>query len=85
MVYSLSLSLSLSLGVPVSEAAVIDLNQVSGNEIVLTEDSSLLQSYLPTISKGETFAIKGKHTGVSGFLCLGRLFQGQPNEAALCI
>ena len=24
-------------------------------------------------------------TGVSGFLCLGRLFQGQPNEAALCI
>ena len=23
-------------------------------------------------------------TGVSGFLCLGRLFQGQPNEAALC-
>ena len=22
--------------------------------------------------------------GVSGFLCLGRLFQGQPNEAALC-
>ena len=25
------------------------------------------------------------HEGVSGFLCLGRLFQGQPNEAALCI
>ncbi len=23
--------------------------------------------------------------GVSGFLCLGRLFQGQPNEAGLCI
>ena len=23
--------------------------------------------------------------GVSGFLCLGRLFQGQPNEAAHCI
>ena len=70
MVYSLSLSLSLSLspslGVPVSEAAVIDLNQVSGNEIVLTEDSSLLQSYLPTISKGETFAIKGKHTFTIG-------------------
>ena len=22
--------------------------------------------------------------GVSGFLCLGRLFQGQPNEAAFC-
>ena len=67
MVYSLSLS--LSLGVPVSEAAVIDLNdlnQVSGNEIVLTEDSSLLQSYLPTISKGETFAIKGKHTFTIG-------------------
>lgn len=62
-------SLSLSLGVPVSEAAVIDLNdlnQVSGNEIVLTEDSSLLQSYLPTISQGETFAIKGKHTFTIG-------------------
>ena len=27
----------------------------------------------------------GDQTGVSGFLCLGRLFQGQPNEAALCI
>ena len=27
----------------------------------------------------------GKFEGVSGFLCLGRLFQGQPNEAALCI
>ena len=26
-----------------------------------------------------------KASGVSGFLCLGRLFQGQPNEAALCI
>jgi len=25
------------------------------------------------------------YLGVSGFLCLGRLFQGQPNEAALCI
>lgn len=32
---------------------------------------------------------EGRHVldvmGVSGFLCLGRLFQGQPNEAALCI
>lgn len=27
----------------------------------------------------------GHFGGVSGFLCLGRLFQGQPNEAALCI
>ena len=27
----------------------------------------------------------GISAGVSGFLCLGRLFQGQPNEAALCI
>ena len=26
-----------------------------------------------------------REAGVSGFLCLGRLFQGQPNEAALCI
>ena len=56
---------SLSLGVPVSEAAVIDLNdlnQVSGNEIVLTEDSSLLQSALPTIAQGDTFSVKGKYT-----------------------
>lgn len=56
---------SLSLGVPVSEAAVIDLNdlnQVSGNEIVLTEDSSLLQSALPTIAGGDTFSVKGKYT-----------------------
>lgn len=55
-------SLSLSLGVPVSEAAVIDLDQVSGNEIVLTEDSSLLQSALPTIAGGDTFSVKGKYT-----------------------
>lgn len=61
-----SLSLSLSLGVPASEAAVIDLDQISGNEIVLTEDSSLLQSYLPRISEGATFAIKGKHTFTIG-------------------
>lgn len=53
---------SLSLGVPVSEAAVIDLDQVSGNEIVLTEDSSLLQSALPTIARGDTFSVKGKYT-----------------------
>ena len=59
-------SLSLSLGVPASEAAVIDLDQISGNEIVLTEDSSLLQSYLPRISEGATFAIKGKHTFTIG-------------------
>lgn len=57
---------SLSLGVPASEAAVIDLDQISGNEIVLTEDSSLLQSYLPRISEGATFAIKGKHTFTIG-------------------
>ena len=30
-------------------------------------------------------AVGRKGVGVSGFLCLGRLFQGQPNEAALCI
>ena len=61
-----SLSLSLSLGVPVSEAAVIDLDQVSGNEIVLTEDSSLLQSALPTIARGDTFSVKGKYTVTIG-------------------
>ena len=30
-------------------------------------------------------ATQNEILGVSGFLCLGRLFQGQPNEAALCI
>ena len=30
-------------------------------------------------------AARRARQGVSGFLCLGRLFQGQPNEAALCI
>ena len=29
--------------------------------------------------------LKPIQMGVSGFLCLGRLFHGQPNEAALCI
>ena len=29
--------------------------------------------------------LREHYPGVSGFLCLGRLFQGQPNEAALCI
>ena len=33
---------------------------------------------------GHPAAVPGSE-GVSGFLCLGRLFQGQPNEAALCI
>lgn len=51
---------------PVSEAAVIDLDQVSGNEIVLTEDSSLLQSALPTIARGDTFSVKGKYTVTIG-------------------
>ena len=31
------------------------------------------------------FSVELPAKGVSGFLCLGRLFQGQPNEAALCI
>ena len=35
--------------------------------------------------KLKELVIPAKQTGVSGFLCLGRLFQGQPNEAALCI
>ena len=34
--------------------------------------------------KGEVL-VERQIRGVSGFLCLGRLFQGQPNEAALCI
>ena len=33
----------------------------------------------------ERLGLTVKYSGVSGFLCLGRLFQGQPNEAALCI
>ena len=40
-----------------------------------------------TIRLAHTAAVSHAHheAGVSGFLCLGRLFQGQPNEAALCI
>ena len=45
------------------------------------------QQFRVDVSSTETPAqvLKGVHVGVSGFLCLGRLFQGQPNEAALCI
>ena len=37
------------------------------------------------IAWGFAKTVKAWREGVSGFLCLGRLFQGQPNEAALCI
>lgn len=36
-------------------------------------------------AKGSALEDGAVEGGVSGFLCLGRLFQGQPNEAALCI
>ena len=45
---------------------MIDIDQVTGQEIILTEDSSLLQSYLPTLAQGTTFSIKGKHTFTIG-------------------
>ena len=57
---------------------------------------SLFKNHLPkfkVLSALETIDLLKKNDklslvrfgGVSGFLCLGRLFQGQPNEAALCI
>ena len=39
---------------------------------------------LTIIANNHRKASGRKDMGVSGFLCLGRLFQGQPNEAALC-
>ena len=48
---------------------------------------TLLTSCL-LMSFGSAYAVTATESvikGVSGFLCLGRLFQGQPNEAALCI
>ena len=46
--------------------------------------------YIDNLSPSQALAILAAlngalEAGVSGFLCLGRLFQGQPNEAALCI
>ena len=38
-----------------------------------------------SVTDKELFVKTTEALGVSGFLCLGRLFQGQPNEAALCI
>ena len=52
----------LSLTIPLGHAAVIDINTITNNEIVLTEDSQLLQESLPTLQSGSTFTIKGKHT-----------------------
>ena len=40
---------------------------------------------LSTLDTSIAYEAVGLDLGVSGFLCLGRLFQGQPNEAALCI
>ena len=50
-----------------------------------------LYGWLPSTASSELKNVDGLlmdkegNRGVSGFLCLGRLFQGQPNEAALCI
>lgn len=51
-----------SLSTPLSYAAVIDINTITDNKIVLTEDSQLLQKALPTLQTGSTFTIQGKHT-----------------------
>ena len=42
------------------------------------------QRYEESVLREKSYALNMAE-GVSGFLCLGRLFQGQPNEAALCI
>ena len=47
----------------------------TGNQDTMNPNENFLK-YFPQIPVNR---------GVSGFLCLGRLFQGQPNEAALCI
>ena len=51
-------------------------------------DSGILKGHSEFSDKDRWHGVEatGAYTqGVSGFLCLGRLFQGQPNEAALCI
>ena len=60
-------------------------NSVQDNPI--HQSSFSLDKTNLTLSRGILFrnASNSIETGVSGFLCLGRLFQGQPNEAALCI
>ena len=68
--------------------------EVAGKSYEVTKVAEKIADVV-TVSKGmpyvETVAtdligkVVGNGEGVSGSLCLGRLFQGQPNEAALCI
>ena len=63
-------------------------NSIQSGDGYLTADDDLFSQALKN-SRNRTDsskdAVKLSMWGVSGFLCLGRLFQGQPNEAALCI
>lgn len=49
-----------------------------------SEHKEVLQNIAHSVCN-YALTIERAKMGVSGFLCLGRLFQGQPNEAALCI
>ncbi len=80
-------ALDLQLDLPCVTGLVADLaerDQIVGGiaadltafEVVHVEDLVLRMTV--------TVLAKVTVSGVSGFLCLGRLFQGQPNEAALC-
>ena len=48
-------------------------------------EESVLREKSYALNMADRELIRLAVLGVSGFLCLGRLFQGQPNEAALCI
>jgi len=64
---------------------ILDLRPVEGSMPICSRcrhEAPLVHSYVSRRIK--ECSLLG-YLGVSGFLCLGRLFQGQPNEAALCI
>ena len=60
---------------------VVEKARAAAIEAGLNPDSFLVCERGASFGYGNLVA----DMGVSGFLCLGRLFQGQPNEAALCI
>ena len=60
-------------------------NKARGALMVVNEVTSSVQGRGTKTVVAAAVAAMIAGVGVSGFLCLGRLFQGQPNEAALCI
>ena len=63
--------------------AEVEDDSVSGNMRLVIASCERL--FFVKLGLVEDMFRKPAKEGVSGFLCLGRLFQGQPNEAALCI